>query len=220
MFALFLIVALAQTPAVPPATSAEAVITQAVASRLGGRAAVAVHVVAPTLPDVPFVLATPDPMGRVGGEMSFTLTPGGADARIIRVRDSVDVITPHVRASRPNLRGNVVAADDVEVSEGPLTGVPVRRLPDLAQIVGQAALRPIAAGQVVEASSVAVRHLVQVGDTVTVVAIVGSVQVTAEFVAADSGDPGDMIRVTNRDTHRSLRVRVVNKGLVEVINAR
>ena len=219
MLWLIFAVALAQLPEAQ-VSPAEALMTQAVATRLGGSVTVAVHVVDPSLPAGPFVSAVPDPMGRLGSEMHFTLTPAGPGARTVRVRARVDVIGGHVQARHQILRGHVVTADDVEFVEGPLTGVPVKRLPELSQIVGQPALRPIDAGRIVESSSVAVRHLVQAGDTVTVVAIQGAVRVTAEFVAADSGDPGDIVRVVNRDTHRSIRVRVVNKGMVEVIDAR
>lgn len=220
MLALFFTLALAQGPTAPPASAAETVIAQAVASRLGERVTVAVHVGEPTSVDGPFVSATPDPMGRLGGDITFTLVPAGPGARPIRVRARVDVIAPQVKARQPILRGHVVAPEDVEVVDGPLAGVPVKRLPELFQIVGQQALRPIVAGQVVESGFVSVRHVVQAGDTVTVVAVLGAVQVTALFVAADSGDPGDVIRVVNKDTRRSIRVRVVNKGMVEVINAR
>lgn len=217
---LWLVFTLALAPSPPPqVSSAEMLMTQAVAVRLGDRVTVAVHVV-DSLPAGSFVSAAPDPMGRLGGEMNFTLIPAGPGARAIRVRARVDVVGGHVRARRQILRGHIVTAEDVEMIDGPVTGVPVKRLPELSQIVGQHALRPVEAGQVVESSSVAVRHLVQAGDTVTVVAVQGAVRVTAQFVAADSGDPGDIVRVVNKDTHRSIRVRVVNKGIVEVIDAR
>ena len=189
---------------------------RSVVERLGPGATVSVALVGEA-PTGTFVSATPDPLGRLGQAINFTLTSSAVGGRTVRVRARVDVTAPHVQAKSAILRGHAVAADDVEVVNGPLVGLPIKRLPALAQIVGQPALRPIDRGQIVEASFVAVRHVVQAGDTVTVVATVGAVQVTAMCVAADSGDPGDIVRVVNRDTHRSLRARVVNKGVVEVI---
>ena len=217
MLAVLVALLLAQTPSLP-ASPAEVAIAQVVAARLGDSATVAVHVISAVVPAGPFAAATPDPLGRLGSEMNVTLLPAGPGARAVRVRARIDVLAVRVQARRPILRGHLVTADDVEVVTGPLIGVPVRRLPLITQIVGQPALRPIVAGQIIESSFVAVRHLVMAGDTVTVIAVVGAVQVTAECVAADSGDPGDIVRVVNRDTHRTLRVRVVNKGVVEVIN--
>lgn len=195
-------------------------IEKAVQSRLGDRVPVAVHVVDPTLPAGPFASATPDPMARLGKEIVFTLVPLHPPARPARIRARVEVSIPHLEASVPVLRGHVVSAEDVAVVDGPVVGVPIKRLPVASQVVGQKALRPIDRGQVIESSFVSVRHAVEAGDKVTVMASVGAVTVTAILVAADSGDPGDIIRVVNRQTQRSIRVRVVNTALVEVIDAR
>ncbi|MBP6716946.1 MAG: flagellar basal body P-ring formation protein FlgA [Acidobacteria bacterium] len=221
---LLMLFVLAQTPstAAPKAagTTAEAVITRAVAERMGTGVTVAVQLVDPAGIDGVFASAMPDPLGRLGGTITFTLTPAGARARPVRVRARVDVIARQVKALQPILRGHAVEAGDVEVLTAPVVGVPVRRLPSVDQIVGEKALRPIDRGQIIQPGFVAVRKVVQAGDTVTVVAIVGTVQVTAICVAADSGDPGDTVRVVNKTTHRTIRVRVVNKGMVEVIDGR
>lgn len=192
-------------------------VERAVAERVGSDAMVIVALVG-EVPAGSFVSAVPDPLGRLGREMNFTLSTAGTAAKTVRVRARVDVVVPRVQAKTPILRGHVVSADDVEIVAGPLVGVPVKRLPEMSQIVGQPALRPIDRGQVIESSFVAVRRVVQAGDTVTVVAMVGTVRVTAVFTAADSGDPGDVVRVVNHDTHRSLKARVLSKGMAEVIN--
>lgn len=221
MLTLFLIaIVLAQSPAAqdPRAAAAEGLIARAVTERMGEGVTVSVQLIEPADIHQAFASAKPDPLGRVGGEMIFTLIPAAPGARVTRVRARVDVLAERVQARRAVLRGHVVEAGDVDVVRGPLAGVPVRRLPQHAQIVGEKALRPIGPGQVIEEGFVAVRRAVRAGDTVTVIAVVGAVQVTASFVASDSGDPGDVVRVVNRDTHRSLRARVVKTGVVEVIH--
>lgn len=197
-----------------------ALLQQAIASRVGAGASVTVKILDEVTPEGQFASASPDPLGRLGREMNFTLASSAPGGRTVRVRAQVDVVMPHVEARRAVLRGHVVEQDDVVTLTSAVTGVPVKRLPELQQIVGQSALRPITAGQVIESSAVALRRMVKAGDTVTVIAIVGTVRVTAEFVAADSGDPGDIVRVVNRDTRRSIRARVVEAGVVEVINER
>jgi flagella basal body P-ring formation protein FlgA len=219
---VLIVLALAQAP--DRAADVVATITRAVTERMGDEAVVAVRLTAP-LPaaaagGTAFVSATPDPLGRLGAEITFTLMPAVAGARPLRVRAHVDVVAPRVSARAPILRGHPVDAANVEVLTGPVVGVPVRRLPAADQLIGEKALRPIAAGQIIESGFVAVRKAVQAGDTVTVVARAGAVQVTALFTAADSGDPGDIVRVVNPSTRRSIRVRVVNKGMVEVIDGR
>ena len=219
MLALFLTMALLTPPASrdPQAAAAEGLIARAVTERMGDGVAVTVQLIEPAAIDQVFASAKPDPLGRVGGEMFFTLTPAAPGARAVRVRARIDVIGECVEARRAILRGHVVEAGDVDIVRGPLAGVPVRRLPQHAQIVGERALRPIGPGQVIEEGFVAVRRAVQAGDSVMVIAVIGVVQVTALFVASDSGDPGDTVRVVNRETHRSLKARVMSTGVVEVI---
>jgi hypothetical protein len=214
---------LAQTPA--PAVqrtagrTAEAVITRAVAERMGTGVTVAVQLVDSAAIDGAFTSATPDPLGRLGGTITFTLTPAGARARPVRVpgpnrRHREPGQGPPTHSARPCRRGG-----DVEVLTAPVVGC---RFADSQVSIRSLAkaLRPIDRGQIIQPGFVAVRKVVQAGDTVTVVAIVGTVQVTAICVAADSGDPGDIVRVVNKTTHRTIRVRVVNKGMVEVIDGR
>jgi flagella basal body P-ring formation protein FlgA len=81
-------------------------------------------------------------------------------------------------------------------------------------------LRPVPAGAVLLPGSVMIRRAVEPGDRITAVAIAGDIQVSAELTATDGGEPGDVIRVVNTDTRRSLRGRVIAEGLVEVGYAR
>jgi flagella basal body P-ring formation protein FlgA len=47
---------------------------------------------------------------------------------------------------------------------------------------------------------------------------VGAVQVVAELVAVQDGDPGATVRVVNKGSRRELRARVIEPGLVEVVD--
>ena len=83
-------------------------------------------------------------------------------------------------------------------------------------MTGSRVLRPVAAGRVILPGAVVVRRAVEPGDRVTAVARAGDVAVTATMTAADGGYPGDVIRVVNTDTRRSLRGRITGAGQVEV----
>lgn len=204
----------------PDHQAVKQLIARAVVERMGADVVPTVRLVGAIPSEFVFSSAVPDPLGRLGTEMTFTLMPEGKGGRPQRVRAAVSVVAPRLVARQEILRGHIVEAADVEISTSEVTAVPVRRLPTADAVIGQKALRPIAAGQVIQDQFVAVRRAVQAGDTVTVVAVVGAVQVTASMIASDSGDPGDFVRVTNPQTHRSFRVRVVNKGVVEVIDGR
>ena len=200
--------------------SAREAIAAAVAERMGAGTTVTVADLDVASGDREYRLATPDPAAQLGRSIWFTLASGqsGAAARTIRARADIRVVAAFARARRPIDRGHILAEDDVLPTRDEVVGLPIRRLPGLPQLIGGRALRAIAAGEVLQSSLVALKRAVQPGDAVTVVAMVGSVQVSASLFAADGGDVGDVVRVVNRETHRYLRGRVVGVGMVEVLH--
>jgi flagella basal body P-ring formation protein FlgA len=64
---------------------------------------------------------------------------------------------------------------------------------------------------------VGLRRVVQSGDRVAVRAGVQGVTAETQGVAAQSGEPGDIIRVVNPSSRRSVKARVVGPGKVEVV---
>src|SRR5690606_20322621 len=116
--------------------------------------------------------------------------------------------------------GMTVADEDVQVVRAELRGTPLRRLPKGDQVIGSRVLRPVPANAVLLPGAVVLRRAVEPGDRITAVAITGDIRVSAELRATDGGEPGDVIRVVNTDTRRSLRGRVIGEGLVEVGYAR
>jgi flagella basal body P-ring formation protein FlgA len=199
--------------------TADVAIERAVRERVGeGVDVVVVSVDLPERAGKVFRRATPDPAARLGGPMRFTLVPPSGPAVVAVV--TLRVTGEHVVAVRNLDRGQTVAIDDVAVVRDELRMAPLRRLPVGAQVIGSRVLRPVKAGAVVLPGAVAVRRAVEAGDTVTVTAVSGDIRVSAQLTATDGGDPGDVIRVVNTDTRRSLRGRIVREGMVEVSHAR
>lgn len=200
------------------AVAAEAAIRAAVIERLGD---VEVAIVALDLPagaaDA-FRTARPDPAARLGKPMRFTLVP--VSGRPVFATATLRVVGEHVVARRDLRRGHTVASDDVSVVRGELTDAPLRRLPTGDQVLGSRVLRPVPADSIVLPGAVVVRRAVEPGDKVTAVAASGAIRVTATLTATDGGEAGDVIRLLNRDTRRSLRGRIVRTGVVEVGYAR
>lgn len=202
-----------------PTLSAREAIVQAVTARMGE--GVTVDVVTLDLPEgapQAFVEARPDPAARLGRAIRFTLI-AGRGSRVLATA-TLRVVADHVVTRRDLLRGMTVSADDVQIVRAEVQHVPVRRLPAGEQVIGSRVLRPVAANVVLLPGAVVLRRAVEPGDRITAVAISGDVRVSAELTATDGGDPGDVIRVVNTDTRRSLRGRVVGEGLVEVGYAR
>jgi flagella basal body P-ring formation protein FlgA len=203
-----------------PASASE-VIRAAIASRIGSDAEVEVLTVdLPVRPDLPEVFreARPDPSAFLGRPMRFTLVPlTGAPVFAVA---TLRVIVTHVVTTRALDRSEVLADDTIRSVREELKGMPVRRPLTLSQVNGRRLLRPMSVGAVLVPGSVVVRRAIEPGDKVTVTAVSGLIEVSASLVAGDGGDPGDVIRVFNPETHRDLRGRVVKEGQVEVNYAR
>jgi flagellar basal body P-ring formation protein FlgA len=129
----------------------------------------------------------------------------------------VFVAVPHARATRGLSRGETLAAEDLADRAAEVGAVLLQRLPQSGELVGARVLRDVLADEVVTRSVAAVRPLVQSGDAVAIRARSEGVVVQAPGVATQSGDPGETIRVVNRESRRTVKARIVAPGTVEVI---
>ena len=159
-----------------------------------------------------------DPGAVLGKPMRLTLVPA-TGLPLIAVA-SVRVTAEHVVAARDINRGETLTDGDVLTRRDEIRGIPLRRLPTPAEVRGGRTLRAVPAGSVFLPGAVVLRRIVEPGDELTVVARAGDAEVSAVMVAADGGDPGDVIRVSNPDTRRQLRGRVQQSGVVEVLHVR
>lgn len=165
--------------------------------------------------DGPWVEAKPDPVARLGQPIRVTLVAeGGRSARAVV---TMRVVADYVVARRAIGRAHTVTTEDVDAVRGELVGTPLRPMPGLADVVGGRALRPIDAEAPVLSGYVLAPRVVDPGDTITVVVRSGAVVVSATFTAADGGGVGDIIRVSNPDTRRFIKARIVERGLAEVV---
>lgn len=199
-----------------------AAITEAVQARMGDDADVtvaAMEIVGEA--SSALLQAVPEPNARLGDWMHLRLlgTDGrGQAAHVVGgVSAFVSVAVDHVRVRTLVPRGRELAEGDVAASHDVLDGVPLRRLPRLREVAGTRALVNLAPGDVIARTSVALRPAVKSGQLVRATARVGGVVVTAALVAVQDGAPGAVIRVVNKDSRRELRARVVEPGVVEVI---
>jgi flagella basal body P-ring formation protein FlgA len=205
----------ATVPAVAAPDPLRLALSSAVLERMGPGAEVAVGDLTPAW-NGPFTRVAIDPFARIGGPVGITIFTGPAAS--VRVRADVKVVADYVVATRPVAAGQVLVAADVNAVRGVVADVPFRRLPTLVEVVGGRVLRTLAPGAVLQPGSVAVIPLVRAGQNVTALAKIGTVEASLTFVAVDGGGTGDVIRILNPDTRKTLRARVVSTGLVEVIN--
>jgi flagella basal body P-ring formation protein FlgA len=171
------------------------------------------------------LIATPVPGARVGRSIRFALArrAAGSAAHNVRVGEAFATVTATgsvVRTTRDIPRASIVVAPDVEQAEMSLDDQPLRPILTMPDVVGGRVTRPLRAGQIVDAASIAPVPTVKAGDQVRAVMRMAAVEVETVAIAADNGAVNQVIKVVNPTTRRALRARVVGKGEVEVIDGR
>jgi flagella basal body P-ring formation protein FlgA len=227
--ALFLFVSLtaavaaaADTTGLEAPPSVAAAIGEAAQARLGKDATVSVWQIAGVrlAADAEALVAVPDPSARIGAPARFVLSVQrrGQSIRVGEATATIQVVGPAVRTTRAVNRGERLAAADVAIAPSDWTGRPFRPLPTLEQSIGARATHDLPTSAVLSGADIAAEPLVRAGDTVRAHARIGTVDITASLIAAESGVRGETIRVINRETRRTLRARVVGNAEVEVMD--
>ena len=197
-----------------------AAIDAAVCQRMGAGAEVIVESLRIFIPNGTSasarISAAPDPAALLGGSVRFVLTVDGI--RSGHADAVLHVTVSHARAARSVSRGAALEAADLEDVREEITSGPLRAWPQTAAITGARALRDLAAGAAIPAQAVSVPAAVRTGQTVTAVARVSGIEASAPMVAAESGNPGAVIRVVNRASRKALRARIVSSEIVEIIH--
>jgi len=204
--------------AVAQGLSPAGAIREAVIARVGSDASVTIKSIDTDRADLSVREARPDPSARLGQPIRFTLITGAGPG--ILVTADIEVVVTHAVVKSEIARGHAVDAASIEEIKGVLTDVPLGRVVTRAEALGTRALRPIAPGTVLTPVYLALRRVVEPGDTVVVTALVGTVEVSATFIAVDGGAIGDAIRVRNPQTRKYIRGRILKAGAVEVIHER
>jgi flagella basal body P-ring formation protein FlgA len=204
---------------------ARAAIVAAVHERMGGDAAVDVEAITVTLhrPSTAAWSATPDPGGRLGQPVRFTLAsteqgPNGPRVTVIgSALATLRVAVPHFHLRRAVAPGEFLAESDLEPADHALTGTPLKALSGVSGLVGGRVLRTLAAQACLTPGTIAAVTAVRTGQSVTAISRFAGGEISATLVASEAGDPGKVIRVVNPHSRRALRARVLSPGVVEIL---
>lgn len=165
---------------------------------------------APRCPQPPLVDAIET---RFASRMRFAARCPGTDGTrtqfVVRGTLSAEVVVAaaNVPAGRP------LAAAELTLDRREL-GAVADPVGAIDEVVGQASLRPLRPGQVLQKRMLASPVLVKRGDAVVIEARSGPVQVSASGEALEPGRQGDVVRVRNVNTGKVIRARVVEAGTV------
>ena len=168
--------------------------------------------------------ATPDPAGWIGRPVRFAIVMSAGRSRpAVRVGEATAIVHAsgrHVRTRHALSAGRTLAADDLELADGPIASAPLRRLPALEEVVGARTVRSLAGGEPAVGGAVVVAPFVRAGDRVRAIVRADGMEATVVVVAKQSGRSAQIIRVVNPDSRHAIRARVVAAGEVEVVSGR
>jgi flagella basal body P-ring formation protein FlgA len=140
----------------------------------------------------------------------------GREVHTLRVMAQVEAQADVAVASRYIKPDETIAAEDVSVSHLQLPPGAADFVFDVQQVIGKRPLRPLLAEKPIRASSLAQAFTVRKGDRVTIEARRGGLIIHAVGVTKASALLGQLVTVTNQDSGKDLRAKVIGPGTVQV----
>lgn len=217
-------VVLAAAPAATHSDEAMRAVVAAVRARMGAGADVlvdAVHEV--SLPGGTLTDAIPAPGARLGGAVRFvlrgpggTVTDPGRMTPLGHVTVALRVVIDHAHTARAVRRGASLAAEDVMPARHVFETGALTPLPSVDDVLHGRVLRDLPAGACLTRQAFTATPAVRAGADVVAIVRTGGIEARADLVSVDSGNPGDTVRVTNPESRRTFRARVVSRDLVEI----
>jgi len=128
------------------------------------------------------------------------------------VSASIDAVVP----TRVLPIDTVLEAEDVTVHRVRLTDLDHQLITNVKDIIGKSAARPLQTNNPIRFGMLKKPYAVRKGDRVSIEARRGGLSIQAVGVTKASGEIGQTITVTNTDSGKELRAKVVGPGAVRV----
>jgi len=143
------------------------------------------------------------------------LNARGDVVRRLHMTAHVRIFAQAVVATREIARGDSIGPGDMEMKRMEVGGLK-EYYTDPEALSGARARTAIRAGSVLRKTVVMANPLVRKGDRVTLKAVAGSVEVTAQGIARSDGAKGDSIRVYNEMSRTTVHCTVIDSRTVRV----
>jgi flagella basal body P-ring formation protein FlgA len=131
---------------------------------------------------------------------------------IADVSASIDAVVP-VRVIQID---NVIDAEDVAIHRIKLTDLDHQLITDVKDVIGKSAVRPLQTNNPIRLGMVKRPYAIRKGDRVSIEARHGGLAIQVVGLAKSSGEIGQTATVTNVDSGKELRAKIVGPGAVRV----
>lgn len=156
---------------------------------------------------------------RINGRFEVVVQPSRPGAETERFTGTAIELFEIPVLTRTLSRGDVIRAGDISYERVPRNRLPREATADLADVIGLAARRPMAAGTPVAAVDFRAPTLVQRNETVTILYTISGMNLTARGQVLDSGSQGDLVSVRNIQSKKVIQATVTGFGTVSVYSA-
>lgn len=140
----------------------------------------------------------------------------GVRSRTINVTLRVSVMTPVVVANQPLARGQLIEASMLAVEDRDLGRFGADTFTDVSLVAGQKATRTIQTGGVIRKSDLQIIPLVHRNGPVVIRSGSGRITVSANGVALEEGQLGQLVRVRPQYSKETITAKVTGEGAVEI----
>ncbi len=149
-------------------------------------------------------------------EFDVAVSSNGKVVHTTRASADIIALVDVAVATRLIKIDQTIEADDVTIARTPMMSAPREYAMNLDEVIGKRAARPIALHVPINVSTLAQPYLVRKGDRVTIEAKRGRLQIQTIGITKAVGQVGQTVTVTNQDSGKDLRAKVIGPGLVRV----
>ncbi len=157
------------------------------------------------------------PGSRQRGSTSVGVACEGDKPWKIYVRVTIKLMREVAVAARPLVRGDILQRDDVRMVRKDVSRINGSYLEDPTPLIGYELRQSVSANSLLYSRMLQAPKLVRRGDKITVLAVVGGLEVRVVGEALSDGGKGQMIRVRNLSSKRIVHGEVVSKGMVRIV---
>lgn len=146
----------------------------------------------------------------------MALAVDGTQVQTLRVMAEVSATAEVVTASRYIKPEETIQAEDLALTTVQLPALVHDFVTDPESVVGKRAVRPLRADTPVRLSAISAPFVIKRGDQVTIEVKHGGLLIQASGVTKSGGQVGQSITVTNLDSGKEIRGKVIGPGVVRV----
>lgn len=149
----------------------------------------------------------------------FNLPTTGSDYERVTLTGSLEQIQQIPVLAENVMPGDIITKDDIIWASYPVRRLGRTTIQSSDQLIGMILRRPMRSGNMVRTTDVKRPELVKKGSAVRILLYQGPLKLSSVGKALESGGKGDLIRIMNMASKKTIEARVTAEGRVEIVSA-